>query len=72
VFVLRGAAHAMDSNTIDAVRRAAFGVQQGRQLRGIIVLMDPDDAGRRGAFIHKPVFSDRVHHEWAEPSFWHL
>jgi hypothetical protein len=51
VFVLRGAAHAMDVNTIDAIRHAAFGVRRGRQLRGIIVFMDPDDAGRRGAAI---------------------
>ena len=47
--MLGGAAHAADGRTIEAIRRAAFGVRRGRQLRGIIVLMDPDDAGRRGA-----------------------
>jgi hypothetical protein len=49
VYVLGGAAHAADGSTIEAIRRAAFGVRRGRQLRGIIVLMDPDDSGRRGA-----------------------
>lgn len=46
--MLGGAAHAADGSTIEAIRCAAFGVRRGRQLRGIIVLMDPDDAGRRG------------------------
>jgi hypothetical protein len=49
VYVLGGAAHAADGSTIEAIRRAAFGVRRGRQLRGIMVLMDPDDTGRRGA-----------------------
>jgi hypothetical protein len=51
VYVLGGAAHAADGSTIEAIRRAAFGMRRGRQLRDIIVLMDPDDSGRRGAVL---------------------
>lgn len=43
--MLRGASHAADGATIESIRRAAF---KTNWMRGIIALMDPDDAGRRG------------------------
>lgn len=47
VFALRGALHAVDDATIKALR-ATLEQRRPKPYHGIIVLMDPDVAGRQG------------------------